>query len=462
MNKKSDYPLSTYLIFPGIAMLLGWGLRGHIGGGPFGAMIPGAMVALAISMLLGFRPKFTSVVVVFSVVGVGLGGEMTYGQTLTFLRDPATVWWGNVATAIKGGVWGLGGGAILGLGLIHHRVPRKTILIALVLFLIGFLIGFKLINEPKLIYFSDPINKPRTESWAGLLFGALALISYLKFNIEKKDFNIVLRFAKWGLISGALGFGLGGLWFVLSTNLPGVIFTSWWKMMEFTFGMLFGMGLGYAAWLSRDEITQKKASKREGFKLPVANQMLLIFLISALVYFIYPMLLESVASQLESSESALASITLSVLMLLGNYAFYGLILILVVLRCKAMAWQIGITLTFCHCIVDLMRDLHPQPDTEIHMGVQLLVITAATLIVAWLVAVYQRDKNINNSMFQILVWSTIAIAMASMLGDYFIEGKVMESGMVKILVKAFFVDIVFVVSAIYVSSKSLSIVRQKA
>ena len=41
-----------FIIFPAVSMLLGWGLRGHIGGGPFGAMIPGALVALSLCMLL--------------------------------------------------------------------------------------------------------------------------------------------------------------------------------------------------------------------------------------------------------------------------------------------------------------------------------------------------------------------------------------------------------------------------
>ena len=80
-------------------------------------------------------------------VGVGIGGEMTYGQTLGFLRDPETVWWGNLATTIKGAVWGIGGGAILGLGLIHKRISTKTILIALAFLLVGLLVGFKLINK---------------------------------------------------------------------------------------------------------------------------------------------------------------------------------------------------------------------------------------------------------------------------------------------------------------------------
>ena len=80
-----------YILFPAISMLLGWGLRGYIGGGPFGAMIPGAMVALSLSMLLELPMAITSVLVVFGVIGVGLGGEMTYGQTLGFLKNPDTM-----------------------------------------------------------------------------------------------------------------------------------------------------------------------------------------------------------------------------------------------------------------------------------------------------------------------------------------------------------------------------------
>ena len=50
MKTPGDRPVWIYVLFPGIAMLLGWGLRGYIGGGPFGAMIPGCFVALALCL----------------------------------------------------------------------------------------------------------------------------------------------------------------------------------------------------------------------------------------------------------------------------------------------------------------------------------------------------------------------------------------------------------------------------
>ena len=129
MNKT--YSKWMFIVFPAVAMLLGWGLRGHIGGGPFGAMIPGAMVALSLCLLLELPAATTSLIVVFGVVGIGLGGEMTYGQTLGFLRNPETVLWGTLATTVKGAIWGVLGGAVLAMGFIYKGLDKKTVIISL-------------------------------------------------------------------------------------------------------------------------------------------------------------------------------------------------------------------------------------------------------------------------------------------------------------------------------------------
>ena len=460
MHKTTNFSVWTYVLFPGIAMLLGWGLRGHIGGGPFGAMIAGAMVALAISMLLGFRAGFTSLIVVFGIVAVGLGGEMTYGQTLGFLRKPETMWWGNLATTVKGAVWGLGAGAILGLGLIHKRIPRKIILIALIMLVIGILIGFKLINDTRFIYFSDPINKPRDESWAGLLFGAVAVLIYLKLKIQTTEFKIVLRFAKWGLISGGLGFGLGGLWMVWGSYIPDAMFRSWWKMMEFTFGLLLGAGLGYAAWLSRNDFDREKEEEETPATVELWKEILLVLVIAIGVYWWYPMLIEPLADNLNYNGGLVEGIAGDVSRMFVNYAFYGLIMILIALYRKELAWQVGITLTFCHAAIDMMRDIRPQPDVTVNLWIQLVAVIILTLIVAYLVAKYRHGQHINNSMFQILVWSTIFISIDNLSLDLWFEGGIKDTGFWNIYFRRFFVDTVFLISAIYVSRKSLSIMNK--
>ena len=64
INKSA---LFRFIMFPAVAMMLGWGLRGYIGGGPFGAMIPGAMVAISLSMLLKLPVKLAPQSLRFSV-----------------------------------------------------------------------------------------------------------------------------------------------------------------------------------------------------------------------------------------------------------------------------------------------------------------------------------------------------------------------------------------------------------
>jgi len=49
-----------------------------------------------------------------------------------------------------------------------------------------------------------------------------------------------------GFVGGGLGFGLGGVWIFVGESV-GFETAPWWKLMEFTFGALFGAGLGWAA-----------------------------------------------------------------------------------------------------------------------------------------------------------------------------------------------------------------------
>ena len=57
--------------------------------------------------------------------------------------------------------------------------------------------GWKLINEPKVIYFSNLLDRPRPEIWAGFLLAALALVGYLAWQGRMQP---ALRFAVAGFI----------------------------------------------------------------------------------------------------------------------------------------------------------------------------------------------------------------------------------------------------------------------
>ena len=453
MIKQEKYPKWLFIVFPAIAMLLGWGLRGYIGGGPFGAMIPGAMVAMTISILLELPPGIASIFVLFGVVGVGIGGEMTYGQTLGFLKNSDTIWWGTLGTTVKGSIWGLLGGIILSMGLLYNRLSKKTIIIGFLVLLIGMLIGFKLINQPMVIYFSDPA-KPRAESWAALLFGAIALLLFLKNKMDFVDFSIISRFALCGLIGGGLGFGLGGFWMVLGFQLPtDVIFQEYWKAMEFTFGLLLGSAFGYAAWLCRNELDSEKAipTAKDNYAVnPILKELAVTFIIGLLIFWFFSFLFDPIVEAGKGIRGFTMVGFRDLAILLSNYTFFGLIMIVTVMRFPKVAWQLAITLTFCHTLIDLFSDIYPDAAANSPFTALFALVFIITFIVASLTAFYQRSKYKLHNLFLILVWSTVLVAFLRFAINTKIP-NISELSISELLFRIFFVHIVFMMSALFVS-----------
>jgi len=450
MLKTWSASRGMFVILPAIAVMLGWGLRGHIGGGPFGAMIPGAMAALSIGLLLKLPASVTSVVVVFGVFGIGLGGEMTYGQTLGFLRNADTVWWGTAGTTLKGAVWGLLGGTIFSLGFLFYRIPKKVIINALLLMLAGFFLGFKLINDPMLLYFSDPSN-PRAESWAALLFGAVVIIVFMRYKLKPEEYRVMLRFALYGLAGGGLGFGLGGFWMVLGSHLPEVIYSDWWKAMEFTFGLLLGTSLGLAAWESRSAIQNgSNSDNTETRSLSVGGELGILFAVAVFTHWLWPNLLEPFVDAGSASDGFVLSLVRGVARVLVNYGFYGFVFVLVIMQFPKLAWQIGITLTFCHAAIDLIRDFYPDLNPWAPFTMHFSWVFLMTAVVAVLTAFYSRRENSTVNLFLLLIWSCIAV---SLLRLAFLSGSlsVSEMSFCEVVCDRFFVDIFFIFNAIGVS-----------
>ncbi len=391
-----------FVLFPAVAMLLGWGLRGYIGGGPYGAMIPGSFVALAICVLLGYRMETAAIAAVCGAIGIGYGGNMTYGQTLGFLRESDTVWWGLLGCFIKGGMWGLVGGAVLGVGLTRDQYSRKTICIALLLLVIAFFMGRALINQPKLIYFSDPVNKPRGESWAGFLFGAIAFLAYLRAVGTREEWTIPMRFSLWGFVGGALGFSLGALWMVFGFFIPfEVKWIGWWKMMEFSFGFIFGGALGWCAYLNRDRL---QIAGQNG-ETPTASWGPLIAVI-VLVLIMFNRWIFMSGNPWDRESSGFDFIRFS-LMLLFSFVFFGSLLIALGLNSLHAAWQVAITLTFFHTVLDYVRDLN-DPERfgyTASFAVQCWVLYPAAAVLGFLVYHLQKGPNAVRRLFLLAVWA---------------------------------------------------------
>lgn len=270
-----------FLLLPALAMSLGWGLRGFIGGGPLGAMIPGAMIGLLTALLLR-QPAHAAWLAACGALGVGLGGQMTYGQTVGLSLRPETFWWAMLGFAVKGGVWGLAGGAVLGAGLRRGREgwSQRRFLAALGLMVVATWAGWRLINAPRLIYFSDALNRPREEVWAGLLAGAVA---FLLTEGRAPLGRLPWRFAFCAGAGGALGFPLGAALQAWGRTAGALPWLDWWKAMEFSFGALLGAGFGLALWLSKNELEPSSPAAGPEAWISAARNLLLAAAVAAVL-----------------------------------------------------------------------------------------------------------------------------------------------------------------------------------
>ena len=128
-----------------VTMSLGWGLRGSIGGGSLGAMIPGAMIGLVLCLMLG-RQSDSGLIAAFAAVGVGFGGQETYGQTVGLSLQPERFWWAILGFVIKGAAWGLLGGAFIGLALDRRRYTNRQLIAGFGIMVVGTWLGWRYLN----------------------------------------------------------------------------------------------------------------------------------------------------------------------------------------------------------------------------------------------------------------------------------------------------------------------------
>jgi hypothetical protein len=77
------------LLFAALAGGMGWGIRGQYGH-ETGAMIAGALVSLTLVFLLcpNWRSLPAAHAVAWGTVAMGIGGTMTYGQTMGLTQNP--------------------------------------------------------------------------------------------------------------------------------------------------------------------------------------------------------------------------------------------------------------------------------------------------------------------------------------------------------------------------------------
>lgn len=367
-------PIRHPYLLPAVAMMLGWGLRGFIGGGPLGAMIPGAMVMASICFV--HPRRYDQILAAFAAIGVGFGGEMTYGQTVGFIVRAETFWWGFLGLALKGAIWGALGGAVITLGL--KPMPRLVAAASAVM-LAATAIGWKLVNQPKLIYFSHPTDKPREEIWAGFLLAAVALVAFLAW---KGLGRIAVMLAAAGFVGGWIGFGFGG-----AIQGMGRIFTPelklhWWKYMEFFFGFCFGWALAWA-WYKTKPSLPYEGLEYESPDPPVWKEILSAAAVAALIFWIEAKLPIRFA-----------------------YMVAGCLTLLAVAWRPWLARQVAYSVTFTAAAFDLARHWSEQPGTLYHGAASVMAALAGVLF-AWRVRVLRFKLP---QTLELLTWGCVGLA----------------------------------------------------
>ncbi len=290
VQNHSDMLFIWPVLFAAMAGGMAWGIRGQYGH-ETGAMMAGLLVSLTLITLLCRKANLLSTArcVALATVAMGLGGSMTYGQTVGLTHDAALVgnWdalqWGFLGLAIKGGVWIGFCGVFFGMGLGGVRYRWREMVLLMAALIGAYIGGLYLFHTPfdpenmqlPYLYFSDhwhwepdTYGKPRYECWGGLAMALLTTIVYA--GLIRGD-KMARRIAFWGIVGGALGFPIGqGVqayhawnadWFreldqMLVDSGRFEIFKhfNWWNMMETTFGAIMGASLGFGVWLNRKHI----------------------------------------------------------------------------------------------------------------------------------------------------------------------------------------------------------------
>ena len=366
-------PAWLWFVFPSVTMSLGWALRGYIGGGPLGAMIPGAMVGLALCLLLD-READSSLIAAFAAIGVGFGGQMTYGQTVGLSFQPETFYWGMTGFAVKGAAWGLLGGAAIGISFTRDRYRTRDLITGFGLMVLGTWAGWKLLNEPKLIYFSNRYDKPRPEIWAGMLAGALLLLLWLTWRAGAR---LPWRFAVWGAIGGGIGFASGAGLQVWGRQIVLEFPLGWWKVMELTFGALLGLAYGWCAWRYRAELVSERAPSAR--QISPWSALGLAAVAIAAAFLLYPFLHTRF-----------------------TYTIAGALLLSLALFSETLCWQIAITLTYCAFALDLLEN---KPGFPAPLMWVLVVVT--TIGIAFVTS----RKPRMHPLFLWITWTAVGMSL---------------------------------------------------
>jgi hypothetical protein len=293
----------------GLAISVGWGFRGDYGH-EAGAMVPGALLGLAICLASGREDwwRRSSIMALCGAIAWAFGGQMSYGRVIGYTAASSfiDVAYGYASLFLIGGLWAGIGAALLAMSVTQPRsylerfaaplvalwvvwfaldsfgytdqlaerwylhdtdwvaassalivagacalvLPRTRSACALIATLAaGWWAGYLLLT----VAFGLHMTPPRSDNWSGCVGLFIALLIYLRLRSDRA----ALRLAAFGFLAGGVGFALGDFANMLGRaqwgpigRLEALQGLDYWKWMEQSFGLIMGLGVG-AAFLGR-------------------------------------------------------------------------------------------------------------------------------------------------------------------------------------------------------------------
>lgn len=253
---------AIFLLVTFLTVGFAWEMRGDLIGGEEGAMFPGAVLGLCVSLFVpiaGIRNLFF-LPMALGMSGMFFGGTETYAETFNYTyygktvkEKPSDLMHGMTGLALKGAGWFGICASVLSIGIIafSNNNPYKwyEFIILVVLIPVARLLGVRLFNKPfdydKKIFPKFYFSVEREEEWGGLLF---ILLLFFVFALVHKDwFSVIIIL--FGSFGGAISWVVAqlahsltktrkknGKYFFGKFQEDGYIDN--WKLMEFLFGAL--------------------------------------------------------------------------------------------------------------------------------------------------------------------------------------------------------------------------------
>jgi len=292
-----------------LSLSIGWGIRGNFGH-EHGAMIPGALAALAAALLAGRKDWYPRCVffAFFGALGWSFGGSMSYMQVIAYTHSghSASVLYGFACLFVIGFLWAAMGGAGAALPACLDRERLTEFFVPLTAVFGGWILQDVIVERWFAVNPDYRQNSPLywyDTDWLAVLvaLAAVLIVALVRGRLDSASslilhmaigwwvgFLLLVNLLGWRMTpprgdnwAGCLGMA-GGMWFyfqrnklenltfasVIAGSIGGFGFaaanalkligistgwqTNWHSLLEQTYGFLNGIGLAVALlWLAR-------------------------------------------------------------------------------------------------------------------------------------------------------------------------------------------------------------------